>query len=184
MSVLAKEKRDMINKESIIVQIKENYKYLLFSSFLLVFFLFHLYLTMGLNNQRSKEFPQLVIYGSILVTLIGIVAVLLPKSGAHTGDSEDQKFSQTEGKYSSPPIQKIAVQFAWIIGYIAGIRLLGFFSFTAFWAFFYTFYHSDGSLTSRILSAVISSMFITGFVWILFVYLLQVSSVFRLGIFI
>lgn len=163
-------------------KIKEQWPYLLFLITLGALLVYLYTLTWTYRNPETGLLPRLVIGFTLIIILLDILLRVFPQFVPSTIRSD----SSTDSGFEQRNIHPLAVvkQFGWVLMYLAGMFYVGFFTTTFLFALLYIYINGPESSRSRRLGiAVVWGLGINAFLWLLFVELLQVSSVFQLGAF-
>jgi hypothetical protein len=161
-------------------QVRERWPYLLFLGLLLILLAYTYSLTSQFRVRETGVLPRLVIFGMTVVILLDLVSSLFPQIFPEQLQSKTSEMSGFENR--NIHLIDIAKQFFSVILYLAGMYYIGFFTATFAFAGLYAFFNGpESSLKQR---AVIGAAWATGiniFLYVLFVELLQVGSVFQFG---
>lgn len=175
----------MINTQ----QVREEPVYFLFLLVLLAYFGYNYYLTFEFSLDASASVPRLVIYLSIGVILIDILLKttrlreLLKK---YMGDQSEDWLQESGFELDSElKLSRLAIEFGWVLSYCLAIYYVGFFISTAVYIFVYFFLRdSEEVVLRRAMKSGAFTIVLTGFVYVLYIEIMNVVSLFRLGAFI
>lgn len=140
--------------------------------------------------QTSAVVPQFMLY-IVAASLMGIVVMKaygdriearLGLSSATAGFDlgQDDSEGQTAGLYEIDAIG-VAREMVWIGAFVLGVVYIGFFTVSIVFSLSYILINETSPIQRRIPISVIWTGVIIGFLYILFIQFLQVSSVWRLG---
>lgn len=161
-------------------RIRRKWNYLLFLGALLALIAYTYILTTQYRVPETAELPQLVIFGMLIVILVDLTLVLFPQLIPEQLRTESSSESSFEHRSISPVA--IAKQFGWVLLFIFGMYYIGFFTAAFSFASLYVFvYGPEESLQRRFAVSAAWAAGISIFLYILFVELLQVGSVFNFG---
>lgn len=161
-------------------RIKQKSHYLAFIIAFIALLAYVYSLTFNYRNEETVILPRLVIYASFVAILVDLLITLFPELLPDSLVSESSSISGFENRN----IRGIDVlkQFGWVFAFLASLQYIGFFTTTAAFSLLYIYVNdTESSTRSRVVAAVVWTLFINGFLWVLFIELLQVSSVFDLG---
>lgn len=162
-------------------QSRENWQYLLFLGALLVFIAYTYSLTTEFRVPETGILPRLVVIGMLVVILVDLAMTLFPQ----LLPGRLQTDSSTTNSFGDRDIGAVdfAKQFGWVILYLAGIYYVGFFTSSFVFALLYVFVNGpESSPKRRAAIGVAWAVSINIFLYVLFVELLQVGSIFQFGI--
>ena len=140
---------------------------------------------------RTRQVPvliaslmALVLVVTVLVKLFGQDLVESSAWGGGTGildvEREDQS-EETEHLFDLNSRQ-VVKHFAWLVAYLASLVYVGFWTTNVLFPFAYVMLYETSPLPRRFAYFLLSAVIINGTLWILFVELLNVQSVWRLGV--
>lgn len=164
-------------------RVREKWPYLLFLAGLLALVAYTYSLTTQFRVPQTGQLPLLVLAGMTIVVLVDLVLTLFPqflpdqlRTDSTTGSSfENRSISMVD----------VGKQFGWVICFLTAMYFVGFFTSTFAFAFLYIFvYGPEESLQRRAAVSAAWAVGINAFLYVLFVELLQVGSVFNFGVFI
>jgi hypothetical protein len=161
-------------------RIREKWEYLLFLGALLTLIAYTYSLTTQFRVPETAELPRLVIFGMAVVILVDLVLTLFPQLLPEQLRSESSTESSFENRNIRPVT--IGIQFGWVLLFLAGMYFVGFFTATTTFAFLYVFVYGPEETPLRRFGVSIAwAAGINIFLYVLFVELLQVGSVFNFG---
>jgi hypothetical protein len=164
-------------------RIKENRSYLLFLAVLTAVMVFFYTLTSNFRVPETGMLPRLVIVFSLAVILLDALLTLFPQFLPSQLVEDSSASSGFENRDIG--LLDVGKEFGWVFAYLAGMFYIGFFTATFGFAFLYILLNGpESSLVRRGAVAAAWAIGINVFLWVLFVELLQVSSVFQFGFFI
>jgi hypothetical protein len=138
-------------------------------------------LTSNFRVPETGMLPRLVILFSLGVILLDAFLTLFPQllpSGIVDDTSAGSGFENRD-----IGLLDVAKEFGWVLLYLAAMFYIGFFTATFAFAFLYILVNGpESSLVRRGAVAAAWAIGINVFLWVLFVELLQVSSVFQFGV--
>lgn len=177
-------------------RVREEPVHYTFLAILLLYFGYHYYLTLSFGVQASSTIPQIVIYLSVILiildgvlktTILGDIVKTHVSGGSQLEDrlmsGEEDGEAGTESTFSELEITKLLAEFGWVLSYCVAILFIGFFTSTLVYLFTYLFVKiNNQSPFRRTLVAGSYSILLTGFVYVLYIELLSVVSLFGFGI--
>jgi hypothetical protein len=163
--------------------------FLLFMTLVLAYMLYHLYLTLGYDQESTKTFPLIVLSVTIVIVLADICLRVfshrVPDEFQKEDEDETAETPETAETEASVQPRRLAIGVLWSVTFLVGILYIGFFTSVFLFTVGYSWINYDSvSPVRRFAIASIWGAFITGFIWVLFVEFLKVSSVFNFGFFI
>lgn len=172
--------------------------YFIFLLGLLAFLVYYLILTFDMSQKATWLLPRIAIVFGILFVVTDMVKVAFynrisdvlnwddGESDADSGEESDDVVSEVidsdnpSGIKSLIPFGMIR-EVGWVIAFVAALYYIGFFTGTFIFAFAYMLTHQEQLTLNEVLKSLSLSIGIIGFLWFLFVYLMETSSIFRLG---
>ena len=157
----------------------------------IAFFGYYLYLTFGYSQRETWFFPRIIIVLGILFVVADLFTIAYKEKINQIFESEeesalDKAASRTEDEEAIQPrsyITSLFKEVGWLIGYLAGVYFIGFFTTTFFYTALYVLTHSEDRTPKTGAIAVGIGLGVVTFLWMLFVELMNSAAVFRLGYF-
>lgn len=141
----------------------------------------------SLTLTRESRLVPLIILALMVVVLVLTVAVKLLgarfdfgflSSGGNRFEFENE--TEDTGIYDLNP-RGVVKHFTWLVAYTLGLTFVGFWTTNLLFGVGYVVVNETSPLRSRTAYAVVSTAIILAILWILFIELLKVQAVWRLG---
>lgn len=162
-------------------RIEARWPYLLFLLTTAALMVYVYVLSNEFRLERTGALPRLVVIVTLAVIVLDLLVTTFPQV-LPANLIPDSPVESGFGERNIGPFD-IARQFGWVLAYLAGLNYVGFFTTSFAFAFLYIYSHdTDVARTRRLMASAVWSLFIVGFLWVLFVELLRVSSVFEFGL--
>lgn len=151
-----------------------------YQGFLLILCLFCIYAFFSIRDLRyeTRILPQALMIGIILLSIVdGVIS-------AGFVEVEKQKLLDMKNMASSDEVistKILLVELIWLTLFIHGIYYVGFFSVTAAFVFLYIMTHETSPLKRRTLLASGWTIGLVSFTYVLFIHVMNVQIIFRLG---
>lgn len=157
----------------------------------IAFFGYYLYLTFDYSQRETWFFPRVIIALGLLFVVIDLFTVAYAdKIKSLLSSNEESILDEASSRETTEDVEARSYVFSlfketgWLIGYLVGVYFIGFFTTTFLYSTLYIISHWEARNTKTVVMAVAIAAGLVGFLWILFVELMNSAAVFRLGYFI
>ena len=166
----------------------EERRFLCLLAGMLVFFGYYYYLTLDFSQPQTSFLPRIVLGLGIIIVVLNILVIAFadqieemrgPESKSVADELLEERGSEDE--YSVASLLK---ETGWIIGYIAAVYYVGFFTVTFIFVFLYGLTHFDDMSARSIIFALLVSVSLNAFLYFLFITIMNSGAILRVGRFI
>lgn len=142
----------------------------------------------SLTLTRESRLVPLIILSLLVVVLVLTVVVKVLGTRYDLGflTSSEGRFDLDEDPIEDAGIydlneRKVVKHFLWLVAYTAALAYVGFWTTNVVFGIGYVMANETSLLRERVLYALTSTAFVLGILWILFVRLLKIQAIWRLG---
>ncbi|WP_418280343.1 tripartite tricarboxylate transporter TctB family protein [Halorubrum sp. DTA98] len=155
---------------------------------MLVFFGYYYYLTLDFSQPQTSFLPRIVLGLGITTVVLNILVIAFNDQIEEIRGSESKSVADelleeraSDDEYSVVSLLK---ETSWIIGYIATVYYVGFFTVTLIFVFLYGLTHFDEISPRSVAFALLVSVSLNAFLYFLFITIMNSGAILRVGRFI
>lgn len=143
------------------------------------------YLSLGAESRETIILPRLTIYATLILLAGALINAFFDIGRVITPDESEgereELFDTGTNLSFDLSYTRLARKVGVIVLYFLGVFYIGFFTVSTVFTFLYVFFNTDRTDTQRWIRAASVTILTVGALWTIFVYLLGMIQLFRLG---